>query len=108
MAGGVAGHVQHAQVQVQFRYFHAVALRQRHVAARQAFPRRAVYGDALDAGQFGYAADMVAMTVRQQNGAQPQALLLEQPQHGAGLAGVHHGGLAVAHDCPDVVVGESG
>ncbi|MNI48770.1 hypothetical protein D3C73_1033500 [compost metagenome] len=42
--GGVPGHVQHAQVQVQFGQCHAVAFGQRDIAARQAFPRRTVYG----------------------------------------------------------------
>ncbi len=65
VAGRVAGHIQHGQVQVQFGYQHAVALRQRHVAARQAFLRRAIYGKAFDAGQFGYAADVVAVVVRE-------------------------------------------
>ncbi|MNT93349.1 hypothetical protein D3C72_2348030 [compost metagenome] len=47
--GGVARHVQHGQVQVQFGQRHAVALGQRHVAARQAFMRGTIYGNAPDA-----------------------------------------------------------
>lgn len=108
MAAGVAGHLEHLELDIE--QAQALALAHLTRVGRDAFVGRAEQLQVRPALlELGNAADMVAVMVGEQDGARHQALVLRGSQDRLGLTGVDNDGAAICSDQrPDVVVVECG
>lgn len=109
MAEGVAADIQHLKLGIQRRQFYRVAIVQRvgqHVNLCL-FCSRAIDRHGGMCQQFADAADVVVMAMRDQDGAELRASLLQIVEDGAGFTGIHHGDLVTLAQGPDVIVAES-
>ncbi|MNT26289.1 hypothetical protein D3C86_1157440 [compost metagenome] len=115
MAGGMPGHVDHAEGGGRMAQRHRVALAHRLGAVADTFAGRANHRHGGAVGPLGmgrqqvrHPALVIAMVMGDYNSAQCQPALGQKPRHGRGLAGVDDGGAMPVMDRPDIVVLECG
>jgi len=107
VAAGMSGHGDDVEVEGEFGQFDAFAAGERVAHAGDVLQRRAEYGNGKAGEKFRQAADVVAVMMGDENGAEAVAALRKVIEHGRGIAGVDHRDTAPAAQQPDVVVVES-
>ena len=106
VATGVSGHGDDLEPEGQFRQFDAFAAGQRCAYLGDIFEAWAEHGDGKAGEDFRQSADVVAVMMGRENGAQAVAAALKVVEHRRGIARVDHRGVATGAQQPDVVVVE--
>ena len=106
MAGGMAGHIEHVELESERVEADAIAAVQAMGQCRDMFLRRAIHRHVVMRQQFLHAADMVAVMVGTEDGGGREALFCQCVEHRRGVAGVDDGHPVrrIATDQPDIVV----
>src|SRR3989344_1844312 len=106
MAGGMAGYIEHVELESERVEADAIAAVQAMGQCRDMFLRRAIHRHVVMRQQFLHAADMVAVMVGAKDGGGREALFCQCVEHRRGVAGVDDGYPVrqTATDQPDIVV----
>ena len=109
MAERVAGYRDHLEAQLRRIEHGLIAIADTYGSAADAFVKGSMNRGARGRCKFCSAVDMVAMMMREQDGAQAQMLACERREYGRRLTRVHgHGGALSICEQPDNVIGERG
>ena len=104
----MAGHRDDLQRDADFGQLEAFAAGQRVRHAGDVLQRRAEHGHGPAGGEFRDAADVIAVVVGGEDGAEAVAAVREVRDHRRRIAGIDHRDMAVGAQQPDVVVVEGG
>ena len=104
MSRGMAGDIEHPQVQAYAGHFNGVAFPQCPRDAGNLLARRAEHRYVILRQQIGVAADVIRVMVGRQNRGEPQALVRQIIKDRMSIAGVDDNGSGSAAQTPDIVV----
>ena len=107
VATGMSGHGDDLEFDADFRHFDMLTAALRMCHPGDVLQCRAKYGDRKAVEQFRNAADVVAVMMGGENGAETVAGFRQMPQHRNRIARVDHRDAAGGAQQPDVVVVES-
>ncbi len=110
MAEGMPGHRHHAKLESEVFKADSISVVEWHGLTWHALPGRTIDLRSMVHRQFGDAADVVGVVMRDEDRTQRQSLPLERVLHREGVAWIHHHGAARVErgaDQPEVVVRES-
>ena len=107
VAAGMSGHGDDVEVKRNFRQFDTLAASQRVGHAGDVLQFRTEHGNGKAGEKFCQAADVVAVMMGSENGAEAVAALFKVGKHRSGITGVDHRNATSGAQQPDVVVVES-